>query len=127
MGFQELFWIYLFNAVLLIDHEIDSAYWQEWKLFKIPEQYGISSFLILHLPLLLLILWGLILIRDGSTWGLILSIVLSAGGLFAFIFHYYHLRRGRVEFDTIISRALLVSTLLVSLIQMPVSVWLLIK
>lgn len=127
MGFQELFWIYLLNAVLLIDHEIDSAYWQEWKLFKIPEQYGISSFLILHLPLLLLILWGLILIRDGSTWGLILSIVLSAGGLFAFVFHYYHLRRGRVEFDTIISRALLVSTLLFSLIQMPVSVWLLIK
>ena len=25
-----LFWLYLVNAVILIVHEIDSAYWKEW-------------------------------------------------------------------------------------------------
>ena len=27
-----LFWLYLVNSVLLINHEIESAYWHEWKL-----------------------------------------------------------------------------------------------
>jgi hypothetical protein len=30
MAFKILFWIYLINAILLINHEIDSAYWKEW-------------------------------------------------------------------------------------------------
>jgi hypothetical protein len=29
-----LFWLYLVNSVLLINHEIDSAYWKEWDLFR---------------------------------------------------------------------------------------------
>jgi len=29
-----MFWLYMVNAVLLILHEIDSAYWKEWELFK---------------------------------------------------------------------------------------------
>jgi len=53
-----LFWIYLANAVLLISHEIDSAYWKEWDLFKLPG--GITGFLIIHFPLLFFILYGLI-------------------------------------------------------------------
>ncbi len=44
-----LFWIYLANAVLLINHEIDSAYWKEWDLFKLPG--GITGFLIIHFHL----------------------------------------------------------------------------
>jgi len=31
-----LFWLYLSNSILLINHEIDSAYWKEWELFKLP-------------------------------------------------------------------------------------------
>jgi hypothetical protein len=30
-----IFWLYLTNAVLLINHEIDSAYWKEWEIFKL--------------------------------------------------------------------------------------------
>jgi len=30
MMWQGLLWLYLANAVLLITHEIDSAYWKEW-------------------------------------------------------------------------------------------------
>ena len=41
-----LFWVYLTNSVLLINHEIDSAYWEEWDLFKLPG--GLTLFLIVH-------------------------------------------------------------------------------
>jgi hypothetical protein len=45
-----LFWIYLINAVILINHEIDSAYWQEWKLFNPNDENRINGFLIIHYP-----------------------------------------------------------------------------
>jgi hypothetical protein len=44
--FDLLTWIYLVNATLLIVHEIDSAYWKEWELFKLPG--GAGGFVILH-------------------------------------------------------------------------------
>jgi len=57
-----LFWVYLANAVVLINHEIDSAYWKEWELFRLPG--GITGILILHFPLLLFVLYGLVLVRE---------------------------------------------------------------
>ena len=48
-----LFWVYMINSVFLINHEIDSAYWNEWTLFKLKG--GINSFLIIHLPLIFLL------------------------------------------------------------------------
>jgi hypothetical protein len=62
-------WLYVANSVLLINHEIDSAYWKEWTLFKLPG--GVTGFLLLHFPLLFIILWGLILISKHSWWGLV--------------------------------------------------------
>lgn len=44
MELSLLFWIYLVNAVLLINHEIDSAYWQEWKLFSSDEKLVLKDF-----------------------------------------------------------------------------------
>ena len=39
-----LFWTYLINAVILINHEIDSAYWQEWKFFCADDKIDIKDF-----------------------------------------------------------------------------------
>ena len=61
---ETLFWIYLINAVLLINHEIDSAYWKEWELFRLPG--GITGFLVIHFPLLFLVLHGLVLVYQGA-------------------------------------------------------------
>ena len=116
-----LLWLYLSNAVLLINHEIDSAYWKEWELFGLPG--GIAGFLSLHFPLLFVVLYGLVLIARGSFWGLILSLVLSGGGIFAFVVHSYFLRQGRREFNTPISKIILVLTLLVSIVQMIVTIF----
>ena len=111
-----LLWLYLANSVLLINHEIDSAYWKEWNLFKLPG--GSTGFLILHFPLLFLILLGLILVYGHSSWGLIFSFVLCFGGLFAFSVHTYLLGKGRPEFNKPISKFILVAILLVSLVQL---------
>ncbi len=110
-----LFWIYLANAILLINHEIDSAYWKEWDIFKLPG--GISGFLIIHFPLLFLVLYGLVLVYKGSFSGLIFSLILSLSGIFAFCIHIFFIKRGRHEFKTPVSLFILSATLIVSIIQ----------
>ena len=111
-----LFWIYFANFILLIIHEIDSAYWEEWKLFNLPG--GIRGFLAVHVPLLSFFMYGLIQVHEGTGAGLIFSIVLSLSGLFAFTIHLYFIRKGREEFNTLTSKAILTFTLVLSVIQL---------
>ncbi len=115
-----LFWLYLLNTVLLILHEMDSAYWKEWELFRLPG--GITGFLLLHFPLYVVGLYGLVLVYQGAWAGLMLSLFISAAGIFAFCIHTYFLRKGRAEFDTATSRLLLVAVLAMSLAQAVVTV-----
>ena len=110
-----IFWLYLLNTILLIVHEIDSAYWQEWKLFHLPG--GETGFLLLHLPLLVPVLYGLALIERGTLAGLALSALVSVCGLFAFSIHTFFIRRGHPEFKTPVSLGILWAILLVSLLQ----------
>jgi hypothetical protein len=119
-----LFWVYLINAVLLINHEIDSAYWKEWDLFRLPG--GITGFLIIHFPVLFLLLYGLVLVYQGTSAGLIISLIVSLSGLFAFTIHTYFVKRGRNEFTTQISQLILIATLILSLIQLAMTLYLLI-
>ena len=93
-----LLWVYLINAVLLILHEIDSAYWKEWELFRLPG--GVTSFLLVHIPILLLVLYGLVLVSQRAFAGLVLSLILGFAGVFAFSIHAYFIRRGRDEFKS---------------------------
>jgi len=122
---EALFWIYLINAVLLINHEIDSAYWQEWELFRLPG--GVSGFLLVHFPLLFVVLYGLVLVFQQSPAGLFFSLLLSLGGLFAFGIHTYFLRKGRDEFKSPMSQFILVATLVASLLQATVTVYLFVQ
>ena len=124
MASTVLFWLYLTNAILLIIHEIDSAFWKEWELFKLPG--GIGGFLIMHFPLLFLILYGLVLVSEQSFLGFIISLILSAGGIFAFCIHTTFIRRGRHEFNTPISRFILTLMLGVSTIQAAVTIYILV-
>lgn len=122
--FEILFWIYLFNSVLLINHEIDSAYWKEWVLFKLPG--GITGFLVIHFPLLFLVLYGLILVFQHSVAGLIFSLSLSLTGMFAFAIHLFFIKKGRNEFRVPMSLFILTAILIVSIIQAIISIYLLI-
>jgi hypothetical protein len=116
-----LLWLYLINAVLLIVHEIDSAYWKEWELFRLPG--GSAGFLLLHIPLIFVILWGLVLVCRRSAWGILFSGLLCLGGLFAFAVHTYFLRKGRPQFDHPVSKGILAAILVVSVIQAVVTLW----
>ncbi len=110
-----LSWLYMINTVLLINHEIDSAYWKEWELFKLPG--GITLFLILHFPLIFLLLYGLIEVYHQSHTGLIFSLVVSGVGIIAFGLHMFFIAKGRDQFKTPVSIFILTGTLIVSLIQ----------
>ncbi|MBN2098794.1 MAG: hypothetical protein JW753_04265 [Dehalococcoidia bacterium] len=118
-----VFWLCCTNATLLIVHEIDSAYRQEWKLFRLPG--GISFFLVLHLPLVFLILYGLVQVEQASLAGKILSLVLALGGIFAFTIHSFFNLRGHPEFKTPISIIILTVMLGVSALQLVTTIlWL---
>jgi hypothetical protein len=118
-----VFWLYSANATLLIVHEIESAYRQEWKLFRLPG--GISFFLIVHLPLVFLILYGLVQVEQSSLAGKILSLVLALAGVFAFSIHSFLNLRGHPEFKTPISITVLAATLCVSVAQLVTTIlWL---
>lgn len=110
-----LLWLYMVNAVLLINHEIDSAYWKEWELFKLPG--GITGFLIIHFPLLFLVLFGLLEVYKQSNAGLIYSLVLSFAGIFAFFIHMFFIKKGHKQFKVPVSIFILATTLIVSITQ----------
>jgi hypothetical protein len=116
-----LLWVYLINAVLLILHEIDSAYWKEWELFRLPG--GVTGFLLVHIPILLLVLYGLVLVSQRTFAGLGFSLILGFAGLFAFSIHAYFIRRGRDEFKSPISLAILLATFVLSLVQIAISIY----
>jgi len=114
----------MINSILLINHEIDSAYWKEWEIFKIPG--GIIGFLLLHFPLLFFVLYGLVLVSSGSSSGLIFSLILCLSGIFAFVIHAYFLKKGRREFDKPISKIILTLVVFASVFQLVVTLSLLI-
>jgi hypothetical protein len=114
-----MFWLYLLNTVMLVIHEMDSAYWHEWELLHLPG--GVDCFLILHLPLLIPVLYGLVLVERDTLAGQIFSLAVNLTGLFAFSLHTYFIRRGHREFTTRVSLGILLITLGVSLAQLVVT------
>jgi len=121
--FEILFWLYLTGAVLLIVHELDSVYWKEWDLFGLPG--GVTGFLLIHIPLLFLGLYGLVLVFQRTLAGLIFSLVISLAGLGGFGIHTFFIRKGRTEFTTPVSQFILWGMLVVSLAQTAVTIYLL--
>lgn len=121
---ESLFWLYMVNSVLLINHEIDSAYWKEWDMFKLPG--GIAGFLVIHFLMIFLILYGLVLVSQESCAGLVFSLILSGGGIFAFSIHTFFISRGRTEFKAPISLFILGTMFIVSLAQAAITIYLMV-
>jgi len=107
--------LYLLNLALLITHEIDSAFWKEWELFRIPG--GIQLFLILNFLLVLIALIGYRQLLLDSRKGYLFSLLLALAGVFAFLIHGYFILTGHPEFRLPVSMGLLVVILVVSLTQ----------
>ena len=108
-------WLYLLNACVLITHEIDSAYWHEWELFRLPG--GIQAFLFINGLLVALVLYGYQAVIRGSRGAITYSWVLAAAGLFAAIIHTVWLVGGDRAFRLPVSLALLTASGILSMAQ----------
>lgn len=128
-----LLWLYIVNVTLVIIHEMDSAYWKEWELFKMKPLFKsirepeIAGFLIVHIPLLIPFLYGIIEVYKMSKFGLILSFILGVIGIGAFIIHFIFLRKGYQQFNTFVSKLILIILLTSSLIQLIIATILYLK
>ena len=104
---QKLLFAYLVNASLVLCHEIDSAYWQEWQLFHLPG--GPSGFVALHLIVIPVVLVGLVMVARGSAQSRWWSIAIGVAGAAGCIAHLTFLARGDHSFSTPFSVALIVA------------------
>jgi len=96
--------VYILNATLLLLHEMESAYEREWEILKLPGR--ITGFLLLHIPILLVLFYGLTALQNFSTTGWILGIVFGVGGVVPFLVHKLLVKReGR--FERLISKLIL--------------------
>jgi hypothetical protein len=115
-----LFWIYVIELTLLILHEMDSTYWKEWDLFHLPG--GQPGFLLMHLPLWPLAFYGAVQVWNGTPAGTVYALVVAAAGVAAFFIHIYFLRKGCPEFDTPVSKGILWVLLVLSLLQVGLTI-----
>jgi hypothetical protein len=113
-----LFWLYITNLTLLILHEMDSTYWKERNLFHLPG--GQPGFLLMHLPLWPLAIYGAVQVWLSTSAGTIYAVVVSLAGLIGFCLHTYFLRTGHPEFNTPISKVIIGGMLVFSLLQLGV-------
>ena len=84
---------YILNLVFLIMHEIDGAYWKEWKFFgsfgeSLTDRKGLSIYLYAHIPIFLILLYGLVSL--DNYFGLIVSAIFSGFMIFHFFIHNSH-------------------------------------
>ncbi|WP_242392823.1 DUF6713 family protein [Anaeromyxobacter oryzisoli] len=98
---------FLATAALLATHEVDSGYWREWDLFRIPG--GVGLFLLLHVGIFLLLFWGYGQVHTGTRAGTWMSFVVAGGALFAGAAHGAFLLLGRSEFRSPISMGVLLA------------------
>ena len=96
--------LYILNATLLLLHEIESAYEKEWEVLKLPGK--ITGFIILHIPIIILLFYGLIEIERNSTIGLICGIILGIGGVIPSVVHKIFFRTPD-QFNLPISNAII--------------------
>lgn len=104
-----IFVLYSINAMLLVLHEIESAYWKEWEIFRMKG--GITLFVLLHVPLLLVILLGSPAVIEGNPAGTALSLVTGAGGWIPLFVHKVFIRV-KDRFNTPLSLFIMISNAL---------------
>jgi hypothetical protein len=110
-------WLYLTTVVLVITHQIDSAYWQRLRQYDLPG--GGATILVAHLALVALLVWGYQRVHDETRVGLWLSLVACLFGLFAVGTHVTLLVAGRPEYRSTPSLVLLGAIAACCVVQVP--------
>ena len=120
-----LLWAYLLNLVVLILHEIDGAYWREWRFFgafgrSLSDTTGLSVYLWSHVPIFVLLLYGLVSLDALS--GRIISILFSGFMICHFFLHGVFKKKGHEGFEPLSSRLIFAGSLAFSALQLTVTV-----
>jgi len=105
--------LYVWTATLLLAHQIDSAYWQEWNLFGMPG--GAQGFVLINIPVVLFFLYGLVQVVRAPRVGARFALALSLCGIGAFFIHLWFVWQGHPEFQVPTSLAVLSGSLVASL------------
>ncbi|TFH43179.1 MAG: hypothetical protein E4G96_01765 [Chrysiogenales bacterium] len=116
-----LVWIYLLNVVFLILHEIDGAYWKEWRFFgtfgrSLSDRSGLSVYLYAHIPIFTVLLYGLVSLE--LLQGRIISLFFSGFMICHFFLHLLFKMKGHEGFDSPVSKLIFSGTLALSIIQL---------
>ena len=82
---------YILNATLLLLHEIESAYEREWEILKLPGR--ITTFVLLHIPIILLLFYGALEIDKLSVIGLSIGAAMGISGVIPFLVHKVLVKR----------------------------------
>lgn len=117
---MKLHHLYELNLALLITHEIDSAFWHEWELFRMPG--GIRLFLVLNFVLVLAFVLGLRPVFLGQRRAAAFSLALGGAGVLTFLLHAAFLAAGYEQFRSAASLLLLFAILIVSSAQIGVAI-----
>ena len=126
MMHEIIFWLYMTNLVLLTIHELQGSYVKEWYYFNPPEKYSEETlanvYFYAHIPIFFILFLGLVKLSNNE--GLIYSAFLSAFMIFHFFIHISAIKKGRKEFKNKASMLIFLSTLIISLIQSPITIFL---
>lgn len=108
-----LIYVYIINVTLLILHEIESGYEQEWRILKLPLE--LTGFLLLHLPIVCLMFYGVIAIYQKTVVGSVLCVVFGIVGIIPFLVHKIFVRRPG-HFEKPISQVLIYGNILTGVV-----------
>lgn len=111
---------YLLNATLLLLHEIESAYEREWEILKLPGR--ITGFIIMHVPIILVLFYGLLEIDKQTLIGCYIGIFAGIGGLIPFAVHRIFVKR-KDHFNIFISDFLIYSNIITGTATLILSVY----
>lgn len=106
---------YLFTMCLLILHQIDAAYWQEWEMFYLPG--GIQGYLVFNIIVIPIILLGYksVILNDSRAKGY--SFLCAGLGITTFIIHSGFMVFGYEQFTLPLSMLVITLCLITSLYQ----------
>ena len=86
-----LIFVYILNVTLLILHEIESGYEKEWEILKLPGK--ITGFLLLHIPILFALFYGLYGMIQYPQTRVVISFIAGTAGFIPFLVHKILVKR----------------------------------
>jgi len=128
MMHEIVYWLYMTNLVLLITHELQGTYVKEWYYFNPPKKYSDKTladfYIYAHIPFFFVLFIGMVKLSNNA--GLAYSVIISAFMIFHFFMHISVIKQGKTEFKNKASMTILLASLIVSLVQLPLTIFLII-